>query len=363
VIRFERLECPICLRLLDWSAAQLVTLDDLGEARPFARQPGESDAARRNRLATAYRVCPGDGAQHYLPYDYGDYDERVVVGVVGQSSAGKTHLLAAVIGQLLRQATRLGRLGLQVEPLDLRLHQRYVDQVVEPFLGARRVLDPTRVAEIEFADALRVTNLRTRRRYAVAFFDVAGETLARVDPDVAFVGAVNALLFVVDPESVPYLVGPDAAATGDAAFDMVFNRLNQIRNPDRLEYLPIPAATVVAKSDLLRFRSPLVNRWMSREGDDEELDLASVEEESADVYAFLAARGAERWLVPAERCADSTLHFASAAGARPQAGQFPARAFRQRRVLKPFLSLLAMKGVLDRDTWTGNADAAGGWPR
>ncbi|GAA0252390.1 hypothetical protein GCM10010492_61150 [Saccharothrix mutabilis subsp. mutabilis] len=340
------LQCPICLHTVLWSAAPVVVLDAQGEETPFVALPGENQEVLFNRLATAYRVCTGGGTRHYLPHDYGDYDERVVVGVIGQGAAGKSHLLAAMVGQLMRRAAPLRDLGLLVEPLDLRIHQRYMSTVVEPFLGRRQRLRATPAQAIEFADALKVTNLRTGRRFALTFFDVAGEVLERVDPSVAFIGAVNALVFVIDPETVPNLLRGRPETTGDAAFDVTLARISAIRNRRRLPYLPIPSVSVVAKADLLRFRSAKVDHWLSRDAEAEEFDLSTVEDESRDVYAYLFARDAHRWLAPAERCAWSTLHFASAAGTSPEGAEFPAVAFRQRRVLKPLLSLLAMKGVL-----------------
>ncbi|RSM42717.1 hypothetical protein DMA12_21090 [Amycolatopsis balhimycina DSM 5908] len=341
--RSARVECPICLHRLDWARARVVALDDAGEATPFLPRPGESESARRMRLTAAYRVCTGDGTTHYLPYDYGEYDDRIVVGVIGASAAGKSHLLAAMIGRLLAGSAQLKRLGLRVDPLDLRVHNQYMRDVVQPFMAGRE-LRPTPREQIEFTDAFRVTNDLTGRRCALTFFDVAGEVLEDVDPGVSFIGAVNALLFVIDPEAVPRLVRPDAAATRDNAFDVSLGKLQRIRNPRHRPFLPIPSASVVVKADRLRFRSELVRRWLDHDGD-EEFDLSTLEAESRDVYAYLSARGATGWLAPAEQCLDSTLHFASATGTQAEDGRFPALTFRQRRVLKPLLALLAMKGV------------------
>ena len=350
LVRTEQLECPICLHTLNWRAAKVIELNSENRPVPFEPLPGESEAARRQRLANAYRVCPGAGTEHYLPFDYGDYHERIVVGMIGGTSSGKTHLLAAIISQLMRRQTRLRQLGLQIDPLDLRLHQRYMRDIVDPFIARRQQLPQTELADAEFADALRVTNQWTGRRVAVTFFDVAGEVLAAEHRRAPFVGAINALMFVLDPESVAGLTQSSSTSAGDAAFDLVFNRLNRVRNPREWPLLAIPAAVVVAKADLVRFRSPLVSKWLSLRSEEEEYDLTTVERESEDAYAFLSARGAQRWLVPFERCAQSTLHFASATNVPVEDKTFPQSGFAQRRVLKPFLSLLAMKGVI---AWQG----------
>ncbi len=105
----------------------------------------------------------------------------------------------------------------------------------------------------------------------------------------------------------------------------------------------MPAATVVAKSDLLIHRYPEVSRWLLRE----DLDMSKVEQESEDVYAFLAANNADEYLRPAHSFIDTTLHFISAAGtAVERSGKYPE--FRPRRVLQPLLTLLATIGAVDR---------------
>lgn len=352
----SRIECPVCLYMLDWEQAPLVTIGDDGAVSALTLPPGESPAGRRLRLHTAYRTCDGRQPAHYLPADYGDqHVNRVSVGMVGNATAGKTHLLAAMIGQFMR-GVRLRQLSLQVTPIDLRIHKKYVDEAVTPFLDRREVLQRTPLGAVDITDAFQVTNLDSGRRHSVTFFDVSGELLARAGPgEKEFLGAVNALIFVVDPEKIRGLGRPDTAAPdatrsggseGDQAFDIVLKLLRVARAEQGADFLGIPAAVVVTKSDLLRRGDRFVSWWLRAEAD-EDLDLGTVEEESGDVFTYLYTHGAERWLEPAEQCIQSTLHFASASGIAPRDGHFPDVYFRPRRVIKPLLALLAMKGVID----------------
>ncbi len=356
--------CPVCLRVLDWERAPLVTLGQDGSVTALELPQDESEQGRRLRLHTAYRTCHGTDPVHYLPADYGDQDvNRITVGVIGRTSAGKTHLLAAMIGQFMR-GVRLRDLALQVAPLDIGIHKRYVDNVVTPFLDRREQLDLTAIGPTDIADAFLVTNLETGRRYSVTFFDVSGELLARAGVDEKrFLGAVNALIFVIDPEAIrglPVQVNGAAAAAGtgrsgsegDPAFDAVLRLLRVARDEQAAAFLGIPAAVVVGKSDLLRRGDRYVDWWLRAEAD-EDLDLDTVEEESGDVFTYLYTHGGERWLEPAQQCIQSTLHFASAAGTAPRDGHFPDVGFRPRRVIKPLLALLAMKGVIDPSALKG----------
>ncbi|MBV9448176.1 MAG: hypothetical protein JO345_20015 [Streptosporangiaceae bacterium] len=367
------IECPVCLRNLDWEQAPLVTMGEDLAPTPLVLPPDEAPAATRMRLGTAYRTCPGRGG-HYLPADYGDMKaERITVGMIGNSAAGKSHLLAAMIGQFMR-GIRLRQLDLQVSPLDLLIHKRYVQEAVTPFLDQRKELDRTRVAAAEITDAFLVANLAAGKRYTVTFFDVAGEQLGRAGAEEnLFLGAVNALIFVVDPGAVRGLVrapagsGVNAGAVnagavdageggtaGDYTFDNVLKLLRLARDEAAAEFLGVPAAVVVTKADLLRRGDLLLERWLRAEAD-EDLDLSTVEEESGDVFTYLYTHGADRWLEPAQQCIWSTLHFASAAGTSPRDKVFPEESFRPFRVIKPLLSLLAMKGVID----SRNAAAGG----
>jgi hypothetical protein len=109
--------------------------------------------------------------------------------------------------------------------------------------------------------------------------------------------------------------------------------------------VPLPAAIVVAKADLLRFiGEPDLDKWLGQP-DKEDLDLSSVEEESEDVYRLLRRRGSS-YLTPATKCLRSTLHFASAAGVAPEGDRFPELGFGPRRTLKPLLALFDRLGIL-----------------
>lgn len=341
----SRVECPICARVIDWESAPPYRFGPDNQPAPLRREPDDSDRAWADRLRTAYRPC-GDVRQpgtHLLPYDYADY-VPLTIGMVGHSKAGKTHLLAAMIGRLCSNDPLLRRLGLTVAPLDLRVHQRYMSEMVVPLTVQRRQLPDTQAnARVEFCDALRITNAEGRS-FALTFFDLAGERLARAqDDELRFYATTDALIFVVDPEALP--ARPREGSTGDASFDVALHRLTGRPGPAGGAFTPVSAALVVAKADLIRFSDRVVSDWLARGGGDEEVDLSTVEQESEDVYAYLSRRGAAAWLRPAQRCFRSTLHFASATNAPAVDGVFQG-AFRQCRVLKPLLATFAMTGVL-----------------
>jgi hypothetical protein len=339
--------CPICLTPVDWSQTDVFTIDAMGEHVPFIPAPQETEARLADRRADAWRRCPGPGDEHYVPYRYAEFGPPIVVGVVGSTQVGKTLLLLAMLGQLKRENAMFAA-GLEVSPLHLTIEATFQQQLLEPFLTNREQLPHTaRGAAVNMTYGTTIYSHRQQRRYAVTFFDVSGEDLAVAGSTTSFIQAVNALIFVVDGSAVPGALDGGRVMAGDPTFAMVLRRLEErfphSRDSSR-SFLPIPAVVVVAKADMLQFDPTAgVRRWLDLQDDD--VDLSTVEEESADVYSFLAARGCEPWLAPAHRCEDVSLHFASATNCSPVKGVFPRSTFRQRRVLKPLLSLLAMTGV------------------
>ncbi|GGV07375.1 hypothetical protein GCM10010260_51370 [Streptomyces filipinensis] len=345
-----KVRCPICLDMVDWARADTVTLNTDGRPEQLVRGEGEDEVRWNHRRLNAYRLCAGGGEPHVLPGRYGDFGEPLVIGVVGESAAGKSHLLAAMLG-MLSDVDRMARLGLVVGGLDLKLHQRYLKDVVRPFLDQGQGLAGTPAQPPEFTDALWIHNSNSGRNFAVAFFDVSGEWLADHDAEVPFLGAVSALVFVVDPTRIRGLTTATGSVTGDPSFGVVLDKIGRLHGVDGSQFLPLPAAVVVGKCDLLRHHEPLVDRWFQNASPDEELQLATLEQESEDAYAFLSSRGAAGWLAPFVRCARSTLHFATATGHKAVEAdgvqRSPHGSFAPRRTLKPMLALFAMCGVLD----------------
>ncbi|MGC0333441.1 hypothetical protein RKD23_006431 [Streptomyces sp. SAI-170] len=347
-------ECPMCLRDLAWDTADRVVLDEARGMVPESELTPEGSEARNAQLARTYVVCPGndDVPQHEIPYRYPSFGtEPVRVGLVGASTTGKSHLLAAMIDQA-RKPTVMARYGLRVEALDPLHYHRYLTETVTPFIDGRQELRATvDRPDARYSTGMVVTDERTGRSHSVIFFDVAGGRLERTGRDMDFLNRLNALLCVVDPTRVPGLTGQRGFAGRDPAFEHVRQRLRQQLADPAVPFLPVPCALVVTKCDLLRFRGYReIDGWL-HEKPDAEGDLSTIERESEDVHAFLQARGGGDWLQLPGECRWSTLHLASATGTTPREQPsgprlFDEAMFRQQRVLRPLLALFAMRGVM-----------------
>jgi len=348
-----QVRCPVCLDSYPWSRSgrELFELDPESlEYRPIDLTGLHDPVKLEQRLRSAFLRCPNpsqDTPPHYLPLLYGGLGRPLVIGLVGATRTGKTHLLAAMLGEVERGG--LQPYGLTAVPLDQIRHRRFYDDYIRPLYHGTELAYTAPTELPQFVDALIIGRQdEDGGARPVAFFDVSGDLLGKVGQGERFLAAADALIFVVDPEQSLRLPGfkTERSELGDLAFA---NVLDQLYRGESL--LDIPAAIVVAKSDRLRFMPP-VDRWLYLENTQGRLDAELIRMESRDVYAFLYRHDARGWLLPTARCRRCTLHFASATGGRATGRRFP-RGVRPRRVLEPLVAVLAMTGVLDHPEAAG----------
>ncbi|MFE0652724.1 hypothetical protein ACFVZH_29535 [Streptomyces sp. NPDC059534] len=340
--------CPHCLLPVAYDERLLVTIDAKGNRIPLdlsgERRPGHvADALRK-----AYHLCPhtvdGD-EEHELPVPYLTTGEPLSIALVGSSSVGKTHLLAAMLGEV--ELGGLEPYGLKCRPLNPEAHRTYLRERVQSLQQGRQLGRTGQQTFARFADGLLVSAGGATPR-PVVFFDLAGEDLAQDGEVGRFLMGVDAFVFVLDPLRALRLSSLDPVREqsglrrrdlGDEAFTTVLNRIPRQRGG----LVAAPAALAVNKSDLVRFE-PVVDRWLGRSLPGRH-DPAALRDESRDAYAFLAHHASAAWLKPFDDCADCTLHFVAATGGQARGDRFPHGA-RPRRVLAPLLSLFAMCGLL-----------------
>ncbi|MEO3859312.1 hypothetical protein [Acrocarpospora sp. B8E8] len=339
------IRCPVCLDSFPWNTdgADLYELDSETLQYRLINMANLRDPHKRDyRLRSAFIRCPNpsqDTGTHYLPVLYGRYGRPLVIGFVGASRTGKTHLLAAMIGEI--EAGNLQRYGLSAVPLDQIRHREFLRDKVHPLYGGEQLAFTAPSPLPEFVEAMVFSRTGETGGHPVAFFDLSGDQLVQVGRSERFLAAADALIFVVDPEKSLRLPGfaTKPSDLGDLTFG---NVLDQLFRRDAI--LDIPAVIVVSKSDILRFMHP-VDRWLAQTNPGGALDAELLRMESRDVYAFLHQHGAQGWLLPTARCRRCTLHFASATGGRQTNGRY-LRQVRPQRVLEPLVAVLAMTGVI-----------------
>ncbi len=336
--------CPMCLHeIQNWNTLDYWRWDADQEVYVELQVPlGLNETQLEQRQFRAFVRCPaleGDAqiGPHYLPAGYGRFGPPVVLGFVGLTMSGKSHLLASMVGAIVGRELE-SRYGITASPLDHAWHRRFMEAWVSPLLKHHKVLPGTGERRVvEFADAFLIRQPGRHDR-VVALFDVAGGDLARLDETKEFLWIANGLFFVVDP---------DRMTTQWAEDETFSNVLDIVRKGMRRA--PVNAAIVLNKADVLRFDEP-VDRWLRSEGHTPKpgtLNSTEFLRESADVYAYLDAKGALAMAEPYEVCDKATLHVASPTGGADtgEGGVYP-RGVTPRRVLRPLVAMLAMTGVL-----------------
>ena len=336
--------CPMCLHEIhDWNMLDYWRWDPAQEGYVELPVPPDLNATQLERHVHGTRVrCPSSQGEeqigpHYLPAGYGRFGPPVVLGFVGLTMSGKSHLLASMVGAIVGRELEK-QYGITTSPLDHAWHRRFMETWVNPLLKHDKVLPGTGERRVvEFADAF-LMQRRGGPERVVALFDVAGSDLAQLGETKEFLWIANGLFFVVDPDRL------SARWAEDETFS---NVLDVVRK--RVRRGPVSAAIVLNKADMVRFEEP-VDRWLRSEGSVPSggaLDSVEFLRESADVYAFLDSRNALAMAEPYEVCDKATLHVASPTGGADtgEGGVYP-RGVTPRRVLRPLVAMLAMTGVL-----------------
>ena len=329
--------CPICLSEINWTGQELWTWDATKEPAGAYVQlsipAGASKADRARRQRNTYIRCTNPVPEmgvHYLPVDYGRYGKPTIIGFIGETHAGKSHLLATMVSAI--DGGGLAAYGAHARPLDFALHESFVTEKVRPLLDDDLVIQATPKDVLSFVDAF-VVGRDGQPDRVVAMFDVAGGDLEKARDSKHFLEIADGMVFVVDPDQLK------EGGRGDPAFNTV---LDLLRTAERLPQ--VSAAIVLGKADLLRFEPP-VARWLR--SDDRQVSADLCLRESAELYAYLQRRGADAWTRPYRECTRATLHVASAtgAGADEDGHRFP-RGVTPCRVIVPLVALLAMTDVI-----------------
>lgn len=328
--------CPVCLAdINDWDAQDYYRPNPVPDADDVWQKieiPADLSAAQRKRyLHNAYVRCEkGTQGPHHLPARYGQFGEPVLLGFVGLTESGKSHLLTTMIGRI----EGLSQYEITVEPLDPPMHKRFIESAVEPLITKGVPVPGTGDQETAMRDAF-IVRYRNGPERVVALFDVSGGDLADTGMGREFLWIADGLFFVIDPEHIA------RSKVGDVTFGNVLSIVRDREKPG-----PKGAAIILNKADKGRFEEPAA-RWLrSGEG---MLDPVGFLRESADVYAYLQRNDALALAAPYEAatCEKVTLHVASPTGGPKDLEENRyTRGVTPTRVLRPLLAMLAMTGVL-----------------
>jgi double-GTPase-like protein len=307
------------------------------------------------------RACPN--CEYPLPQSI---DERpaVVIGVVGVNAVGKTHLMAASLGQAYRQGA-LSAIGVTEFVPDELTASRFLDEYYRPLFQEGQLLAGTYVKkEARFAPL--VFNVTMRGfGFSLVLHDIAGESLASVHQRSAqaqFLHGAKGIIFVVDPRDIDGLRDefPSWMLEDDAlGWDQGALLSACLRSDGPLDSgSPVPVAVTVAKADLLpevtgeelSFLEP------APKAEGEDAFAARVKAASRGVAEFLERHEAYTILGPAReyerRLAEAstgsrmalTYHAVSALGSAPDRSEQLSTKVRPINCTDPLAAILMQVG-------------------
>jgi hypothetical protein len=321
--------CPTCFSPLDWARATLWRWDDGRDEYvqiEIAETVNREERARMTRGAVVGCPDPGRvyGEMHFVPYEYGLHGKPIMLAFIGDAGSGKSSMLTALMSEIDRGG--LDSFNVEIRAMDLALHRRSLN-LYDEMHRWRRVLPPALGAGVSFADAFVISSPHGER--SVVFLDVAGVSYGLANK-MAHLGAADGFIFVADSTRL-WDEFTDNSISGGV--------LNLLQASDVLSRANVSVALTMG--DMLSPKHPLA-RWLEMPSVGLEGQMISLER--AEILAYLESVGASGWWNKLRReCGKLTLHVVSAHGSIGA----PLKASGPRRVLEPFVAMLAMTGVLN----------------
>jgi hypothetical protein len=316
--------------------------------------------------ASMSRVCPH--CHNRLPDDYCDVDSRLVA-LIGAKSSGKSTYIGVLVHELLN---RLGEeLSASFAACDDLTRRRYHDSFLRPLYEQHKLLPVTQSAAAELHAPLvyRLTlgrrGLRGRGRPAsmtLVLFDTAGEDLTTaesVDQHLRYLGAADAIVFLVDPAELPgaaadlrlphspQLNSQQPSHDPFAIIGRVTTLLRAHHGRPAPRRLRVDIALAFTKIDLLDSEvatQSALHRERRRIGRLDLTDRESVEEQIRGLLEKWGALGLDRLL--ADNFETFGLFGLSALGAPPDDGVVNPSGIRPHRIEDPLIWLLHRFGMI-----------------
>jgi hypothetical protein len=278
---FRKIRCPFCANEYRLSDFAIYSETESRVIKDAAQTPLQRISrgirvdhlqGHKSTLGRYLRQCPNpacqqSGSRGLLPLNIEYVEENITIAVVGDTFAGKSHFIAAMIQNLKERriptAFGLNSFLAAASSIELRYRQEYYDplfkrgEVLLPNQQASSPIDQPLIYEMHIGG--RIVNL--------LIYDASGEDFANIDINVQnkpHILNARALIFLADPWAMPGFVDqlafhlrPDTQLlTGRMAADVLTNviaifkrAMGEMTNPR----FSLPVAIALAKSDLIPY--------------------------------------------------------------------------------------------------------------
>ncbi len=221
--------------------------------------PEEIENGYVSRLIDAYgretriRICPH--CHNLLPNEFGKYETKYIA-VVGITSSGKTVYLSQLFKQIDTYLAHANLVKLSVDDEIEKFVKGHQVKIGEQLPGG------TTAHHLTLPIPMVIQNIKTKTRYMLIFYDIAGENCvnpARMAKFGPFVCNADGIIMITDPKQFNQLfvvgnndqAGEDTLAPGRVLQAMYEAFIaDQVGNTSTS--VDIPLAAAISKSDLLR---------------------------------------------------------------------------------------------------------------
>jgi len=372
--------CPVCLAELD--VRDVWWRDSQGNTSEGPPARARTRDRLRSRLLGAPNPLPkswadwyAQGFRAYCPRHEGELPEDlftrelVVIGLVGESGSSKTHYIAALLHLLSAGALAPYRMFIDLEPGTVT---RYQTDYYQRLWVDREVIPATRPLRTYGQQAggppppltIVLRNWDTGRAVNVCIFDAAGEQLLSHQQQASWarhLSVADGLLFFVDPAVLPgvqrqlggAVVGAGQSLQVTASVLDITSTLNRrVRSLSPDDDLPgVGSALLLTKADLLEGTEGFPGEVLEPLEPLSEAPYRLVnrlKQDSLLVEGYIGANGGQNLVSSAlHKFPGLSFHAVSATGCAPVNGGY--EKVEPRRIVEPFLLLLARAGVIDME--------------
>lgn len=279
--------CPLCVNEFYPGDCRIISRITGKELKPAPSGGFERRRARRNPESLlgpryvnelASRECPHCG--YLLPYNIESVENKSVV-VIGDTFAGKSHYLAALIHQIEEGQVQGQHQYIRFVCLTNDVRQEYTTNYLDRLFNKKQVISATQPADPTRPNKPLIYELTIKKSQShmakcinLILFDAAGEDYAiqeRLVQYSRYVLNASAIIFLADPVSMtnildrlpPHLQNQPATARKAAAVLnsvlQLFERNQGVQAGSRL--IKVPIAITLSKSDLLKYLRGISNPY------------------------------------------------------------------------------------------------------
>jgi len=216
------------------------------------------------------RVCPHSSCHRAIPFGAGEVDEHIIA-IVGGSGSGKSHYLAELIEHALEDLLPRD-FNADVSPADDDTEKLFREQFKTPLDDNRVILSTAPedkevnpfIYELNFPRKNSVTRRVINKPMNIIFYDIAGELFdpARVGRLIVnkYLFHASGIIYLVNPLHIPEIKALIPAAEEvdvpdvmpDVILSFIRRRLQEYRNQEPSDKVPVPIAICLSQSDRLR---------------------------------------------------------------------------------------------------------------